>query len=57
MHKKIERQKAIEKELRSEFVTIKSNRKYYDEYVEFGKIYNHINKSNRKLTEEQLKNL
>ena len=37
-----------------ELVRINPDRKDYDEYVEFGKIYNHINKSTKKLTKESL---
>ena len=38
----IKRQKAIEKELGCEFIRINPCAKDYDEYVEIGKIYNHV---------------
>ena len=48
MYKEIERQKAIEKELDSEFIRINPDGKDYDEYVEFSKIINYINETNEK---------
>ena len=50
-----ERDKEIKEKLCSEFVRTNPDRKDYDEYVEFGEIYNHIKKSTRKLTEESTK--
>ena len=49
---KIERQKAIEKELGCKFIRINPAKK---DFVEIGKIQNYINKSTKRLTEESLK--
>ena len=54
--KENERKKEIKEKLGCEFVRINPNRKDYDEYVEFGEIYNHINRSTKKLTEKLLIN-
>ena len=40
---KKKQQKAIEKELDCEFIRISPDVKDFDEYVEIGKRYNHIN--------------
>lgn len=44
----------IEKELACEFIKINLDRKDYDQYVEIGKIYDHVSKSTKKL-KNQLK--
>ena len=51
----IKRRKAIEKELRCEFIRINTDTEDYHEYVEFGKIYNHVIESTKKSTEESTK--
>ena len=48
----IKSQKAIVKELDCEFIRINLDAEKYDEYAEFGKIYNHIIESTTELTTE-----
>ena len=46
----------IEKELACEFIKINLDRKDYDQYVEIGKIYDHVSKSTKKLNKESIEN-
>ena len=50
-----EREEKIKEELSCQFVRINSDKKDYDEYFQFGKICNHIIESNKKSTEESIK--
>ena len=59
VHKEIQRQKAIEKELDYElkFIRINPDKKDSDFYVEIGNIYNHISESYKKLTKKSIKKI
>ena len=46
--KKKQKNKREDKRKSCKFVRINPDKKVYDEYVEFGEIYNHINKSIKK---------
>ena len=48
--------KKSEKKLGCEFIRINPDTKDHNEYVEFGKIINYINKSNENLTKESTRN-
>ena len=50
-----EREEKIKEELSCQFVRINSDKKDYDEYFQSGKICNHIIESNKKSTEESIK--
>ena len=51
----IKRQKVIEKELGCNFIRINPDVKDYDEFIGIGKIYNHVIKSTKTLTEKLTK--
>ena len=52
MKKRKGKRRKIKEKLSGKFVRINLDKKDYDEYVEFGEIYNHINKSTKKLTKK-----
>ena len=56
-YKEIERQKAIEKDLDIKLFRINPVEKYFDEYAEIEKLYNHINKSSENLIDNISKRL
>ena len=53
--KEIERQITIERKFGCKFIKINPDEKDYDEYAKFGEVNNHINESNKTLTEESTK--